>query len=322
MNRFNRDEFSMYKKILGFKQPLLLKAMETFLRRYYTQVIATEHFVVAFGDIPIALCAHLDTVFNQPPTNIYYDKEAGIIWSPEGCGHDDRAGVYMIMKIIQKGYRPHIIFTTDEEIGCIGADALCEYENPFKELEYIIQLDRHGIDDCVFYYGNNQDFIKYVESFGFREAKGSFTDIVFLCPTWEVCGVNLSVGYENEHTYVEYLDIGVFYNTMNKVIKMLENPPTVKYEYTEKLTTISKLGLSGCKCEKCGQTVYNPSEDLFPVKFGSTKKNICIECMMAGVNWCLNCNEAFATTLNNPNATYCPDCEGRCKGYIDDGGQG
>lgn len=317
MYNFNREEYSMYKKILGFKQPTLLKAMEVFLGKYYSKVIATNKFIVAFGDIPIALCAHLDTVFVTPPKKIFYDKENGVIWSPEGCGHDDRAGVYMIMKIIQKGYRPHIIFTTDEEIGCEGAEALCKYENPFEDLKYIIQLDRRGIDDCVFYYGDNQEFIKYVESFGFREAKGSFTDIVFLCPEWEVCGTNLSVGYENEHTYAEYLDVTVFHNTMNKVIKMLENPPTVEFEYTEKPGKLLYHNLAaGCKCEKCGQSVFEPSEDLFPVKFGKEYKEICIECMMAGVNWCINCNEAFATT--NPERVFCDECEEK----MNKGGQG
>jgi len=316
MNRFNREEYSMYKKILGFTQPTLLKAMKLFLEKYYTKVLATKDFVIAFGDIPIALCAHLDTVFYTPPKNIFYDKESGVIWSPEGCGHDDRAGVYMIMKIIQAGYRPNVIFTTDEEIGCKGADKLCNYANPFEDLQYIIQLDRRGIDDCVFYYGDNQKFIKYVESFGFREAKGSFTDIVFLCPTWEVCGVNLSIGYENEHTCMEYLDVGVFYNTMNKVIKMLENPPIEKFEYTEKPVKLVKNLKLGNKCEKCGQTVYEPSEDLFPVKYKGGKRNICIECMMGGVNWCINCNEAFETT--NPDAVLCDECERSMR----EGGQG
>lgn len=312
MNVFSQKEFKMYKNILGMTQPTLLRAMEVFLKKYYKQVIATNDFVLAFGDIPIALCAHLDTVFSKPPTEIFYDRQENVIWSPQGAGHDDRAGVFMIMQIIQNGLRPNVIFTTDEEIGCNGASILTGYKNPFKDLKYIIQLDRRGVDDCVFYYGDNKDFIKYVESFGFREAKGSFTDIVVLCPEWEVCGVNLSVGYRNEHSVIETLFVSVYFNTMQKVINMLKNPPTQDFIYTEKLpaSLLMPLPATGgkCKCERCGQTVYEPDVDLYPVKtLKGEKKNFCIECMMTNVSWCVLCNEAFET--NEAGREICYDCE-------------
>lgn len=318
MNNFSAKQFKMYKNILGLKQPALLKAMTIFLKKYYKKVIATNDFVLAFGDIPIALCAHLDTVFSTPPKEIFYDKEQNVIWSPQGAGHDDRAGVFMIMQIVQSGLRPHIILTTDEESGCVGSSKMVEYKNPFKDLRYVIQLDRRGVDDCVFYYGDNQEFIKYVESFGFREAKGSFTDIVVICPEWEVCGTNLSVGYRDEHTYCEVLFVSVFFNTMQKVKNMLNNPPTEKFEYTEAfsssfLTPIYNVGGSDeCHCGRCGQPVYDPTVDLYDVKtLQGDIKQFCIECMMTNVNWCVLCNQAFETS--KPGETICQDCQKKGK---------
>ena len=84
----------------------------------------------------------MDTVFFKPATIIYYDRQKNTMWSPMGLGADDRAGVFAIIQILQSGLRPHIIFTTDEEKGCLGAEALAKTECPFQELKYIIELDR------------------------------------------------------------------------------------------------------------------------------------------------------------------------------------
>lgn len=60
------------------------------------------------------------------------------MWSPQGLGADDRAGIFAIIQIIKSGLRPHIILTTDEEVGGVGADLLSKNGNPFADLRYII----------------------------------------------------------------------------------------------------------------------------------------------------------------------------------------
>ena len=47
----------------------------------------------------------------------------------------------------------------------------------------------------------------------------SFTDIVTLCR--DVCGVNLSIGYQNEHTENESLDVSAWKNTLSICRKWL-----------------------------------------------------------------------------------------------------
>jgi len=316
MNQLSKKDYFLYQKLLKMSQAGLHNAMTYVLKDYYGEknIVVHNKFILAYGDIPIALCAHMDTVFPSPPKEIFYDREQNVIWSPQGAGHDDRAGIFMIIKILESGLRPHIILTTDEEIGCVGAEELVKFKNPFeKNLKYIIQLDRRGYDDCVFYWGDNQKFIKYVEDFGFIERKGSFTDIVVICPEWKICGVNLSVGYRDEHTTSEVLFVSAWFNTLNKVKKMLNNPPKKAFVYTEQKQSPS-LALpygysfySGktCVCGKCKQEVLE--EDVYPVRrLDGTKKEFCIDCLSTGVNWCVKCNEPFESL--DPKAIICEQC--------------
>ena len=221
-------------------QNSLLKVLPKILIDKYgyseNQIIQTKDYIIAEGTLPIALVAHLDTVFPALPEKIYYDSKAKVMWSPQGLGADDRAGVYSIIQILEMGYRPHIIFTTDEEDGCIGTQKmLFDYPDPPFELKYIIQLDRQGIDDCVFYNCNNKIFEKYVHNFGFNTAEGSYSDISFIAPQWGVAAVNLSIGYENEHSYLETLSIEAMQNTILTVCLMLLDVKNInRFNYISK----------------------------------------------------------------------------------------
>ena len=212
------NEFELYKCISNMTQEALRKSLVNVLKKHYTNVITTKEYVMAQGETPIALIAHLDTVFPYGKRKIYYDREAQVIWSPNGLGADDRAGVFAILLIIQHGFRPTVIFTTDEELGCLGADKLVlDYPEPPWPINYIIQLDRQGANDCVFYNCNNPEFEKYIEEFGFVSDFGSFSDISAICPAWGVAGVNLSVGYINEHTLQETLHVKFWKRTIKQV---------------------------------------------------------------------------------------------------------
>ena len=219
MRILNKQELTLFENIVGVSQESLRAVLYKFLKQYYTNVVYDEDFLIAHGTIPIALVAHMDTVFKSPASEVFYDRKKNVMWSPTGLGADDRAGIYAIIQIIKHGYRPHIIFTTDEEIGCVGASELSYLPCPFEDLRYIIQLDRRNANDCVFYDCDNPEFEKYVESFGFVTAFGSFSDISELCPRWGMAGVNLSIGYRDEHSVSEILFVGQMLDTISKVEK-------------------------------------------------------------------------------------------------------
>jgi hypothetical protein len=180
MRVLSDSDYKLFERLVSLSQKELKKAMSQYLKAKYDNVIFTKDYLVAIGDIPVALVAHLDTVYRTPVSNLYYDQRKGVLWSPDGLGADDRAGIFAILKILQDGYRPSVIFTTDEEKGGLGASALAMNPCPIPNLKYMIELDRRGSNDCVFYDCYCPEFVDYVESFGFCEKYGSFSDISFL----------------------------------------------------------------------------------------------------------------------------------------------
>jgi len=156
------------------------------------------------------------------PKDIFYDSIKEVMWSPDGLGADDRAGVYMILQLLKDGLRPHVLFTTDEEIGGVGAERFAiKYRSVLRatNIKYIMELDRSGSNDCVFYDCDNKRFEKFINKFGFCTESGTFSDISIVCPITGIAGVNLSVGYYYEHTTTEMLDVF----TMGKIYDIIYN---------------------------------------------------------------------------------------------------
>lgn len=214
--------------------PTLFGYLKNILLDIYGSVYheGTCDYLYAEGDIPILLVAHMDTVHKKLP-RVEHDHEQNILWSKNGLGADDRAGVIAILRILEDGYRPHVLFTDGEESGCVGAKVASRNLDP-PDVNYIIQLDRRGSVDSVYYDNDNDKFEEYVNSFGFKTANGSFSDISALCPSWGISGVNLSTGYYEAHSSSEYLKIDEWEATVEKVEKMLDNPSDTFFEYIEK----------------------------------------------------------------------------------------
>ena len=200
----------------------------------YKKIQYTEDFIIAEGELPICLIAHMDTVFSRLPQEFFYDPRKEVLWSPHGSGFDDRAGIYIILQCIESNLKPHIIFTQGEEKGGLGAKALVDFFSfcPFDDCRALIELDRANEKDCVFYDCDNKDFEKWIHSFGFKTDWGTFTDISIIAPAWGLAAVNLSVGYNDEHTYAERLHCRWCDKTIEKVKKILEaSPNMLSYDY-------------------------------------------------------------------------------------------
>lgn len=196
-----------------------------------------DGYVYGKGDIPVMLIAHLDTVHKTLPYDIYYDQEQDVMWSPQGIGGDDRCGVFAIFEIL-KTHKPYVLFLEDEEIGSIGASkAVKKIEEP--NVNFLIELDRRGINDCVFYDCGNKDFQEYIEGFGFETKIGTFTDIVTLSDAWQMASVNLSIGYFKEHTNSETIHTRIMESTIAKVKNILDDAKEKDefYEYNKSTRT-------------------------------------------------------------------------------------
>ena len=301
MRLLKEHDYKTFANLCGTTQNGLRATMSKYLKSKYKKIIETKDYICAEGDIPIALVAHMDTVFKFPVKEVFYDRQKNVIWSPEGLGADDRAGVFAIIQIIKRGLRPHIILTTDEEIGAVGAAKLANIECPFEDLRYIIQLDRRGSNDCVFYDCDNEAFVQYVEQFGFVEAIGSFTDISMICPAWKIAGVNLSIGYRDEHSTSEILFVNYMFDTIEKVIKMLQEEEIPSFEYIP--------AQYDNRWFRWIHPRINSPEELIPVLMEDGKQEyFCIDCISGRADWCNCCGEAYATTDPKKNFGMCEDC--------------
>lgn len=187
----------------------------------------------------ICLVAHIDTVWDTDRNKIrslkrvknkkllIHDKEKELIYSPDGLGADDRAGVYSLFNIwnsFPPKSRPILLFTDLEESGGEGAkEASTIFENELSQISHFIELDRQGERDCVFYGDEPLSYIKHIESYGFEQSCGSFSDISILGPKLGKCCVNLSIGYYNQHTEREYLSLKDMNSTIGKVLSIVKD---------------------------------------------------------------------------------------------------
>ena len=71
MKTLKPAEIKSIEQFFQLKQESLLKVMGKYLKTKYKEVYFTPDYIVAIGDIPIAVVAHLDTVHTESPNKIY-----------------------------------------------------------------------------------------------------------------------------------------------------------------------------------------------------------------------------------------------------------
>lgn len=156
----------------------------------------------------VLLVAHADTVGEE---NLAVDlaEDERVIRNRAGIlGADDRAGCAMLWLLRNTGHG--LLATDGEETGCLGALFLkhefpCLFDEINSRYRFMIQIDRCGGGDFKCYEAGTDEFRAYVRAkTGYTEPdRNRFTDVVYLCR--DICGVNLSCGYHEEHTESEYL---------------------------------------------------------------------------------------------------------------------
>ena len=203
--------------------------------------------------IPVLLVAHMDTVHIERIKEVYnipvflkeQDEVQTHISSPQGIGGDDRCGVWAIMQLINN-YPCPVLFCEDEEVGGVGSDAFVKSkfcEPLSKEINYMIEIDRKGKTDAVYYSNDNKDFKEWIKTnTHFVEAFGTFTDISTLMPAMNVAGVNFSSGYYNQHTKSEYVVKEELDWVINEIGTLLSLQIPQKFEYVERKYGYGYLG--------------------------------------------------------------------------------
>lgn len=177
----------------------------------------------------VLLVAHADTCWDGAYRDAKVEQKIssrkGIVRNLKGgLGADDRAGCALVWLLKETGHS--LLITHGEERGCRGSEFLM-HANPdiADEInaihQFAVQLDRRNSRDFVCYTVGTDVFRRYVRQMtGYSEpARSSYSDIGTLCR--DICGVNLSIGYYNEHSVDEYLVVDEWLATLNMCRKWL-----------------------------------------------------------------------------------------------------
>ena len=268
--------------VLTKTQSQMLEWLPEILLDHGYSVTVTDYMIMAISPLEnqVGLVAHLDTINtkkkdwwsgNNYYANSYYKSslkeyteeektpeiqdilvtDRYILLSPEhkesiDClGADDRCGVKTILDILDSGLKPHILFTTDEEIGCVGSRTAVE-ENALEELKkatMLIQIDR-GVHENSWHEMVTYSFDPKSQPEIFKELKktytmatGSYTDVAVLGEHLDKPIVNVSASYMNEHHTDEFINLEAYdYNTKGliKFIKWAIKQDTSGWKYVAK----------------------------------------------------------------------------------------
>lgn len=219
-----------FETILRLPQMELKKTLKAELKSRGYPITDKPGYLYAEGTIPVLLVAHMDTVHRQPVEQICYSADGAVAMSPQGIGGDDRCGVWMILQILRTT-NCHVLFCEDEEVGCIGAKKFTG-GSLRPQVNYIVELDRRGNNDAVFYRCDNPEFEDFVTSFGFETAGGSCSDISYIAPYLETAAVNISCEYYCEHQRHEYIHLEEIELNADRVAQMVTQQ-TEHFEYME-----------------------------------------------------------------------------------------
>ena len=145
-----------------------------------------------------------------------------------GIGADDKNGIWVALKMLEKRIPMKAAFFVQEEIGCVGSSyANLEF---FKDCRFIVECDRRDAHDFI----NNAsgieicsaEFVKdaNLDKFGYEEARGYSTDVRTLVQRGVgISCCNLSCGYYNPHYSNEYTVFHELVNCLHFVEYIFEN---------------------------------------------------------------------------------------------------
>ena len=245
------------KNLEDFLRPTQKQLFKRLAKKFKGKTLISKgNFILVHGTAPVMLVAHLDTVHEQPVKDICLSADRNIIMSPQGVGGDDRCGCFALVKIYRLSkIKPWLLFCCDEEIGGLGAKKFClahqqlQLPKELDDLKFLIELDRKGKNDAVYYRCDNHDFEEYITGKGFQSAQGSFSDISLIAPELGIAAVNLSCGYYAAHTLHEYINRSQLDAVIHKVVDIVADASRhdfTKFNYRESLMPIASVDHFRC----------------------------------------------------------------------------
>ena len=223
------------KPVRDYLHPILEELMDNVYIDDYGNLLATK--VCGTGEgATIMLSAHMDTVSSVLHTKSVVEN-GDIITAEENCtstvlGADDKAGIAIALTVLR--YIPDafngtikIAFSKEEEIGCIGADNIDV--SFYDDVDLAIAIDRKGKRDIVvghqlaFCSDNVGVFVEQVSSLikmDYKCVEGGVSDAMIFSGNG-INSINLSAGYDNEHTNQEQVSFNAMIDTTNLIVHII-----------------------------------------------------------------------------------------------------
>lgn len=142
-------------------------------------------------------------------------------------GADDGAGIWLMLEMIDAGIPGSYAFHRGEERFGIGSSWMAHNESEFlSKFNFAIAFDRRGQTDVITHQGGKRgcsdEFALELATMlpkGLEPcSEGIFTDTAHYFTLIPEC-TNVSVGYEREHSALEYLDIGFLFDLRDALIQ-------------------------------------------------------------------------------------------------------
>jgi len=214
--------------MLAYKRPLGSESLLAFEQRFIAPLGARKdsagNWILSVGQNPtICWSSHTDSVhLESGMQKLAVAEHRGrrvIFATGSDClGADDAAGVFLMTEMIQKGIKGLYIFHYGEEAMGIGSRYIASH-TPwlFKGIKHCISLDRGGYSSVITHQmGERCCSDAFARSLANRlnahgcafklDRTGVFTDSANYMDIVPEC-TNISVGYYNQHTPNEYVDL-------------------------------------------------------------------------------------------------------------------
>lgn len=214
------------KELLCCSEEQVKKEIIKTLKKENIPYVITDYYIFTqiSDEIKPLVCVHVDTVneFLYPVKSDIMEKQ-GILSlrqnSRSAClGADDRAGIWLALQMITTGTNTAFEygFFCGEEKGCKGSNIFADNED-LERYSCFIGLDRankQGVKNIALYDNDNNELNELFIEKGYAVKYGSYADCSCIAGITEKACLNVSIGYQNEHSKAEILVLSDMFDTL------------------------------------------------------------------------------------------------------------
>lgn len=221
-------------EMLEYRRPAFSTTEQEFVERFILSIPGAR--ADAFGNVIVDTCDHPEMLFSCHTDTVdheigfrkvVYDAGTSIMFAQGNdiLGADDGAGVFIMVNMIAANVPGRYVFHRAEERGALGAKWIIENTpKVLSGMRFALAFDRMGTDEVI---TNMITGITCSNEFAqtlcselgdhFTPADGIYTDTAFYIRHIPNC-TNISVGYYDQHTDYESLDVSYLLALTNHLI--------------------------------------------------------------------------------------------------------